>query len=63
LAENQAISIALAPEDGGRIPAGAVTVYASPDDRQRALAAGFHSHLPKPIDPVAVAAAVARAAR
>jgi signal transduction histidine kinase/ActR/RegA family two-component response regulator len=54
---------ALAPEDGARIPVVAVTGYASPDDRQRALAAGFHSHLPKPIDPVAVAAAVARAAR
>jgi signal transduction histidine kinase/ActR/RegA family two-component response regulator len=54
---------ALAPEHGGRIPAVAVTGYASPDDRQRALAAGFSSHLPKPIDPVAVAVAVARAAR
>ena len=54
---------ALAPERGGRIPAVAVTGYAGPDDRQRALAAGFHSHLPKPIDPLAVAAAVARAAR
>jgi signal transduction histidine kinase/ActR/RegA family two-component response regulator len=54
---------ALAPERGGRIPAVAVTGYASPGDRQRALAAGFHSHLPKPIDPLAVAAAVARAAR
>jgi CheY-like chemotaxis protein len=54
---------ALAPELGGRIPAVAVTGYASSDDRQRALAAGFHSHLAKPIDPVAVAAAVERAAR
>ena len=54
---------ALAPEDGGRIPAVAVTGYAGPDDRQRALAAGFHSHLPKPINPAAVAAAVASAAR
>jgi CheY-like chemotaxis protein len=53
----------LAPEAGGRIPAVAVTGYAGPDDRRRALAAGFHSHLPKPIDPVAVATAVARAAR
>jgi CheY-like chemotaxis protein len=54
---------ALAPEAGGRIPVVAVTGYANPDDRQRALAAGFHSHLPKPIDPLAVAVAVARAAR
>jgi signal transduction histidine kinase/ActR/RegA family two-component response regulator len=54
---------ALPPERGGRIPAVAVTGYVSPDDRQRALAAGFHSHLPKPIDPVAVALAIAGAAR
>jgi signal transduction histidine kinase/CheY-like chemotaxis protein len=54
---------ALPPEEGGRIPAIAVTGYANPDDRQRALAAGFHSHLPKPMDPVAVAVAVVRAAR
>jgi signal transduction histidine kinase/ActR/RegA family two-component response regulator len=54
---------ALAPEQGGLIPSVAVTGYASPGDRERALAAGFHSHLPKPIDPVAVAAAVAHAAR
>jgi CheY-like chemotaxis protein len=54
---------ALAPEAGGRIPVVAVTGYANPDDRQRALAAGFHSHLSKPIDPVALAIAVAHAAR
>jgi signal transduction histidine kinase/ActR/RegA family two-component response regulator len=54
---------ALPPEAGGRIPVVAVTGYANPDDRQRALAAGFHSHLPKPIDPLAVAIAVARAAQ
>jgi signal transduction histidine kinase/CheY-like chemotaxis protein len=52
---------ALTPAEGGGIPAVAVTGYANPDDRDRALAAGFHSHLPKPIDPVAVATAVARA--
>jgi signal transduction histidine kinase/ActR/RegA family two-component response regulator len=53
---------AMAPEDGGRIPAIALTGYANSEDRQRALAAGFQSHLAKPIDPVAVAVAVARAA-
>jgi signal transduction histidine kinase/ActR/RegA family two-component response regulator len=52
---------ALAPEVGGRIPAVAVTGYASTDDRRRVLAAGFDIHLPKPIDPLAVAAAVAQA--
>ena len=53
---------ALAPEDGGRIPAIAVTGYANLEDRQRALAAGFQTHLAKPIDPVAVAVAIAGAA-
>jgi PAS domain S-box-containing protein len=41
------------------IPAIAVTAYANPDDRIRALVAGFHRHLPKPIDPAVLAATVA----
>jgi hypothetical protein len=49
--------------EGGRIPMIAVTGYANPDDRDRALAAGFIAHLAKPIDPLAVATAVARVAR
>jgi signal transduction histidine kinase/CheY-like chemotaxis protein len=53
----------LPPEEGGRVPIIAVTGYANPDDRDRALAAGFFTHLAKPIDPVAVAHAVARAVR
>ena len=53
----------LKPERGGRIPAIALTGYVNPEDRQRALAAGFDSHLAKPIDPVAIAEAVAVAAR
>jgi signal transduction histidine kinase/ActR/RegA family two-component response regulator len=53
----------LPAHEGGAIPAVAVTGYANPDDRQRALAAGFHTHLAKPIDPVAVANAVMRAIR
>jgi signal transduction histidine kinase/ActR/RegA family two-component response regulator len=52
----------LEPDQGGRIPAIALTGYANPEDRQRALAAGFDGHLAKPIDPAAVAEAVARAA-
>jgi CheY-like chemotaxis protein len=51
----------LQAEEGGGIPAVAVTGYANPDDRQRALAAGFQGHLAKPIDPVTVAHAVRRA--
>ena len=33
-----------------RLPAIAVTAYANPEDRVRALRAGFQAHLPKPID-------------
>ena len=33
------------------LPAIAVTGYANPDDRSRALAAGYHAHIPKPIEP------------
>jgi CheY-like chemotaxis protein len=33
-----------------RIPAVAVTACARDDERQRALAAGFQQHVPKPID-------------
>jgi signal transduction histidine kinase/ActR/RegA family two-component response regulator len=54
---------ALPPEKGGRIPAVAVTGYVNPGDRQRALAAGYSSHVAKPIDPRMVADAVARAAK
>jgi len=54
---------ALALEDGGRIPLVAVTGYVDRHDGQRALEAGFFSHVPKPIDPIAIAVEVARAAR
>ena len=41
------------PEDhGGRpqLPAVALTAYASAEDRQRALAAGYDAHVAKPMD-------------
>ncbi|MBI1735134.1 MAG: GAF domain-containing protein [Candidatus Rokubacteria bacterium] len=47
---------------GGRLPAVALTAYAGPDDRDRALAAGFQAHATKPITPVDLIEAVARAA-
>ena len=40
------------------IPAAALTAFAHPEDRQRALAAGFHMHLTKPIGQRALVDAV-----
>jgi signal transduction histidine kinase/CheY-like chemotaxis protein len=40
------------------IPAAALTAFAREEDRRRALDAGFALHLPKPIDPQALVAAV-----
>lgn len=39
------------PEQGGEIPAIALTAYAGEIDRQQALAAGFQQHISKPIEP------------
>ena len=41
----------LSQEEGGHIPAIALTAYAAPSDRRRALLAGFQTHLAKPIEP------------
>ncbi|MBL1178947.1 ATP-binding response regulator [Pantanalinema sp. GBBB05] len=41
----------LAPEQGGRIPAIALTVYAGDMNQQQAQAAGFQKHIAKPIEP------------
>jgi signal transduction histidine kinase/ActR/RegA family two-component response regulator len=46
------------PNDKARIPAIAVTAYASPADAQRALRHGFVAHLSKPYVPSALVAAV-----
>ncbi|MCP9495858.1 MAG: ATP-binding protein [Pyrinomonadaceae bacterium MAG19_C2-C3] len=47
---------------GGQIPAAAVTAYVSDGDRERALAAGYQVHLPKPIEPSRLVAVVAHLA-
>ncbi|MBI5239707.1 MAG: PAS domain S-box protein [Elusimicrobia bacterium] len=42
---------ALKPEEGGKVPAAALTAYATSEDRTKALRAGFQIYLPKPVDP------------
>jgi PAS domain S-box-containing protein len=54
---------ARSPEQGGRIPAAALTAYASAQDRARALLAGFQSHVPKPIEASELAAVIVSLAR
>ncbi len=49
---------ALAPEQGGTIPAIALTGYASENDAVRAHNAGFDLHIPKPISPSELVAIV-----
>jgi PAS domain S-box-containing protein len=50
-------------EQGGRIPAVALTAYARTEDRTRAIAEGFQMHLPKPVEPSELATVVASMAR
>lgn len=49
----------LAPKEGGRIPAVALTAYGRAIDRIRALSAGFNMHIPKPVEPAELATVVA----
>lgn len=53
---------ALALEQGGQIPAVALTAYAREEDRIEALKAGFQIHVPKPIEPMQLVAVVANLA-
>ncbi len=41
----------LSPEQGGQIPAIALTAYAGDFNQQQALAAGFQQHISKPVEP------------
>lgn len=53
---------ALPAEEGGRTPAAALTAYARGADRTRALRAGFQLHIPKPVEPSELIAAIANLA-
>ena len=53
---------ALTQNQGGAIPALALTAYARSEDRERALAAGYQVHLAKPIEPEELTTAVAKLA-
>ena len=54
---------ALAGEDGGSIPAVALTAYARAEDRLRVLRSGFQMHVPKPVEPAELITVVANLAR
>jgi signal transduction histidine kinase/CheY-like chemotaxis protein len=47
-------------EHGGFLPAIALTGYAGDEERSRAFAAGFQAHVPKPLDPAELIAAIRR---
>ncbi|MBD2206341.1 PAS domain S-box protein [Calothrix sp. FACHB-1219] len=51
---------ALPPEQGGNIPAIALTAYAGEIDQKQAIAAGFQRHIPKPIEPQLLLKAIAQ---
>ncbi len=50
-------------QQGGRIPAIALTAHAKAEDRDRAVAAGFQMHVSKPVEPAELVRAVASLTR
>ncbi|MCD2516406.1 ATP-binding protein [Massilia sp. G4R7] len=54
---------ALPRDAGGQLPAIALTAFARPEDRLKALEAGFSTHISKPVEPGELIAAVASVAR
>jgi CheY-like chemotaxis protein len=52
------------PVEGAKlVPALALTAYARSEDERHALEAGFQMHLAKPVDPIALAAAIGKLVR
>jgi len=54
---------ALPADEGGEIPAIALTAFARSEDRRRAMLAGFDMHVAKPVEPGELVAVVARLGR
>jgi signal transduction histidine kinase/ActR/RegA family two-component response regulator len=52
----------LSDEDGGRVPALALSAFTRAEDREHALDAGFTRHLAKPVEPTELACAAAQLA-
>jgi PAS domain S-box-containing protein len=52
----------LAPEQGGKVPAVALTAYARTEDRLRVLRSGYQMHIPKPVELTELVAIVANLA-
>lgn len=53
----------LQSEEGGDIPAAALTAHVRDEDRDSALAAGYQAHIPKPVDAVALRNTIATLVR
>ena len=53
----------LPPEEGGDVPALALTAFARSEDRRRAVLSGFHMHIAKPVEPSELVAMVANLAK
>ncbi|MDB5107381.1 MAG: two-component hybrid sensor and regulator, partial [Candidatus Binatus sp.] len=46
-------------EQGGQIPAIALTALARAEDRMKVLSAGYQMHVPKPVEPIELATVIA----
>jgi signal transduction histidine kinase/CheY-like chemotaxis protein len=53
---------ALGDEQGGQLPAVALTAFARSEDRTRALLSGFAAHITKPVEPTELAVTIASVA-
>ncbi len=56
----------LTPEQGGNVPAIALTAFARLEDRRRAILSGFQMHMSKPVEPselIAIVSSLGNGAR